>query len=261
MNDPLKKYIDYHRDEFDHLTPPVDLFAKIERELKIQPVEKKATLRLFVSSKWMAAASMIIVLSIGWMLFRKDFKPGIQNGQQTATQKNKVEDPVANLTAKEGEAIPSTQNIAFNPTKRTNKKTQTQINQTNLSNIYADLADSTSSNTRLSAILEIQKSKIISYDMVDRLTNILNKDSNNNVRLAALGVLSQYASDLYVAKNLIQAFDVQTDPVLQIGLMGLLKNIDNPTLDGRLYALANDPNTASAVKDQAYYILMNQNKL
>lgn len=256
MNDPLKKYIDHHRDEFDHLNPSADLFSKINLGLQSKPVVKP-TFSLTTPTKWMAAASIVIVLTATLLLVKNNSKPHLAGGQTAKNQQKAVQKPIDLSTDVKNPVV----NVAVHPTKQTTRKHKTQINQTNLSNFYADLADSTSSNTRLSAILEIQRSKVISYDVVDRLTKILNRDSNSNVRLAALNVLSQYANDQYVANNLIHALSGQTDPLVQIGLMDLLKNIDNPTLDGRLYALANDPNTLSAVKDQAYFILMNQNKL
>lgn len=258
MNDPLKKYIDHHRDDFDHLTPSADIFSKIKQELNHPPVKKTNTLRLIVSRKWLAAASILIVLSVSLLLFSKSIT------KDNAKLPSKGEQ--AKILQDIDPAMPTQTQKVFTTSAPTTKKrkalTHKSIpNQTNMSSLYADLADSSSSNTRLSAILKIQKSKAISYDAVDRLAATLSHDSNSNVRLAALNVLSQYAKDAYVSNSLLQSFSHQNDPLVQIGMMDLLREIDNPTLDGRLYALANDPNTLGAVKEQAYYILLNQNKL
>lgn len=255
MNDPLKKYIDENRDEFDHLIPSDHIFSKIKQDLNHKPVQKKTNIRLLFNQKWMAAAAIVVIVSTGILIFNHE-KTKIQDTPPPKQAKN-IAQPLV-LPEKSENPI----QFAANTSKiNAKKKATTQINQTNPSDIYAGLADSTSSNTRLSAILNLQKSNVISYDAIDRLTATLNHDSNSNVRLAALNLLSRYATDSHVANNLLQSFGNQTDPVVQMGMMELLRGIDNPILDQRLYALANDPNTLAAVKDQAYFILLNQNKL
>lgn len=255
MNDPLKKYIEQHRDEFDHLEPSDEVFTKIKFELKSELPTSKSTVRL-LPIKWLAVASVAIVLAATLLFLNK--KNAEKEIELASSPVKGILEPKAKLS---GSGKPQRIDIASVSQKPIHQKRKPHRNQASVGNLYADLADSTSSNKRLSAILKIQKSKVISYDVIDRLTTMLEHDANSNVRLAALNVLSKYADDLHVASNLVKSLSYQTDPLIQIGLMDLLKNTDSPALDGRLYALANDPSTYSAVKDQAYFILMNQNKL
>jgi hypothetical protein len=73
--------------------------------------------------------------------------------------------------------------------------------------------------------------------------------------------MSQYSGDKHVSSLLVSSFTTQKDPLVQLGLIGLLGKIDNDKVEDRLFALADDPNTFEAVKDEAYLALLNQNKL
>lgn len=252
MNDPLKKYIQDNRDDFDNLEPSADILFKLKRELKAAPKEKKGVLTLMINHKWLVAASVLITLSVTYLLLNNNATDQRGNTQQI------VKNASPNLS---NPPIKDVIEIAKTTPKVTKKELKKREQQFNMLAAYRDLSDSTSASNRLAAILSIQKSTIISYDMIDKLAKTLNHDSNSNVRLAALNLMSKYAQDSYVNNTFMLSLSNQNDPLLQLGLMELLSQTDNPKLDDKLYALANDPTTLSEVKDQAYFILLNQNKL
>ncbi len=258
MNDPLKKYIQDNRDDFDNLEPSRDILFKIKGELKNTPREKKGVLSLINSYKWMAAASVIMIISLTYILITDTAKTPEQNLAKNGVSKN-PEQQVLSQTRKDIE-VKEPSNL-FNAKVKTRYKRAKKQSQINLLAAYHDLTDSTSASTRLAAILDIQKSKMISYDIIDKLSRTLNHDSNSNVRLAALNLMSKYAQDSYVNNVFMLSLSNQKDPLLQLGLMELLQQTNNPKFDDKLYALANDPMTLAEVKAQAYLILINQNKL
>ncbi|SUX44996.1 hypothetical protein [Chryseobacterium indoltheticum] len=64
MKDSLKKYIEDHREEFDTLKVPEDTFDKIMSKLN-EPAISEKTIPLFTWKKWIAAASIVIIFSVG----------------------------------------------------------------------------------------------------------------------------------------------------------------------------------------------------
>ena len=261
MNDPLKRFIDHHRDEMDDLEPSPDLFLKIKADLKNdQPKEAKVA-KLAFNKRWLLAAAVIIMLFAGYLLFYESKnKTMIKEDQTAMDKKNKPNMQKSDETIPPGtnEGLGRKMTAKNDVVKVANRPVKQGID---LNIIYKDLQDSTSSSTRLAAILKIGKSGIINYDIADRLAKTLAADNSNNVRLAVLNLLGQYSEDRYVNSIFVKALDTQKDPIVQLSLIELLKRTDSPQLDNRLYALANDPNTFAAVKDQAYLVLLNQNKL
>ena len=251
MNDPLKKYIQDNRDDFDTLEPSADIFSKLKKELTDTPKEKPGVMRLILNQKWLVAASVLIMLSITYLFVTKDKTQLVDAPQVVKNQNHKRTESIINDAL---ENVKATSTVAARKRKKPSKSEDILA-------IYRDLKDSTSASTRLAAILKIQKSNAISYDVIDKMAATLNHDSNSNVRLAALNLMSKYAEDSYVNNAFMLALSNQKDPALQLGLMELLSQTDNPKLDDKLYALASDPTTLSEVKDQAYFILLNQNKL
>jgi hypothetical protein len=263
MNDQLKKFVEDNRDDFDHLEPSAAIFQKIKGELKNKPqtIEKKSNQRFVINYTWLVAASLLIVTCITYLtLSTNKYKT---DNQLVKTNKTSTQPEIADITSNELK-VPTKQFAANTPTsskKSTKSNALKDLNFIDMPAVYKDLKDSTSSTTRLAAILKIQNSGIINYDIIDNLSKTLNADGNSNVRLAALNLMSKYAEDSYVANAFLQSLVNQKDPLVQLGLIELLKHTNSPKLDDRLYALANDPTTFEAVKDEAYLVLLNQNKL
>ncbi|SFG79519.1 hypothetical protein [Pedobacter insulae] len=257
MNDPLKKYIQENREDFDHLEPSVDILFKIKAQLKSSPKERKGVTRLIVQHKWLVAAAILLLVSATYLLVSNHKVRNEQLVKKEVTKDN------SRLLAKNKKdiGVKIVQKVS-KPTINYLKKKRKKLFQHNpLLAAYRNLTDSSSASTRLAAILEIQESTMMSYDIIDKLTQTLNHDSNSNVRLAALNLMSKYAQDNYVNNAFMTSLSNQSDPLLQLNLIQLLSQTDNPKLDDKLYALANDPTTFAQVKDQAYLVLLNQNKL
>jgi hypothetical protein len=72
--DKLKKYITEHRSAFDSSKPSDELWLKIEKDIKVVPFTPK---RAF---NWRAAASIIVLLSIGYMV-GKYWQPITENNE------------------------------------------------------------------------------------------------------------------------------------------------------------------------------------
>lgn len=260
MNDQLKKYIEDNRDDFDHLEPSAAVFLNIKNQIKQQPEQKKGLINLIVNHKWLAAACILIVFSISYLLLNNNEKT---NKPELAKNKTTEEKPISKPQNKVEEKQLDQINKIEVKTAKTNLKRPARAHKKSIdmSSIYIELADSSSASTRLAAVLKIQKSEVMSYDIIDNLAKTLNNDANSNVRLAAFNLMSHYRQDNYVANLFLQSLEKQKDPLLQFGLIDMLRQFNSPKLDERLYALANDPYTLSEVKDQAYLVLLNQNKL
>lgn len=260
MNDQLKKFVEDNREDFDHLEPSDHIFLKIKGELKKETLPaQKAAIKLMPNYKWLVAASVLIVMFVGYLVLNNNKQIIDPKNNQIALKKTK---PVLKLNPIEDKNIDlATHHKTVVSNNKFRKNVLKDSKQVNMSAIYNNLVDSTSSSTRLAAILKIQNSGMINNDIIDRLAKTINDDANSNVRLAALNVMGQYVQDSYVSNTFIKSLNTQKDPLVQLGLIELLSQTNNSKLDDKLYALANDPTTFAAVKDQAYLILLNQNKL
>lgn len=255
MNDQLKKYIDDNRDEFDHLEASPTIFTQIMGELKSKPKAKTTFLSLLNNHKWMAAAAILLTISITYMVFNKaTTRQPIHQQQAPSTHQQQLANTKPANAFKE--------KVAQHQNKSSIRaKVSKTYQPIDMPSVYRKLTDSSSASTRLSAILQIQKSGVMDNDIIDRLAKTLSNDPNSNVRLAALDLLANYASYGYVTNVFIQSLSAQKDPLVQLDLINLLAKTNNTKLDEKLYALANDPSTYAEIKDQAYLILLNQNKL
>jgi HEAT repeat protein len=97
--------------------------------------------------------------------------------------------------------------------------------------------------------------------VIDMLALTLNHDGNTNVRLAALSLMQKYSEDEYVSSLLVSSLYEQGDPIVQLGLVTMLGKTKNTEINAKLESLVNSPETFAAVRDEAYRILLNQNKL
>ena len=262
MNDPIKEFVEQNREAFDDLEAPVFNLEGLKARLNPEPVKKNKTLFLFSNSKWLVAASLFLVTGISFLLLNREQKES--SSGKLARQKTEV---IPQGTEEQNQVIDKNKNhqkIAFASTSNKLVKVkpkQKLIISTATADLYARLSDSTSSSKRLSAILDLDRTGMINNNTIDKLAKTLNSDGNSNVRLAALSVLEKYSYDDYVSSKLISSLNAQSDPMVQLGLVTLLVKMKNININDRLYALANDPNTFDAVKDEAYSALLKEDKL
>lgn len=272
MIDPIKKYVEENRADFDHLEAPVNVLQKIQERLKNEAlekdivVEKKKTVPLFNKTAWLVAASVLLAITTTLILNRqgdKEKSPAALVHQ--SRPKAVIEGPVYNkIDQQKQQDKPARLAKAAQPHRNDSLlKLREEPIPADLpaKDLYARLRDSSSASMRLSAVLEIEKTGKINNNVLDSLAKTLNNDSNSNVRLAALNVMGQYADDQHASSLLVRSFSTQADPLVQLGLVALLGKVENVKVEDRLFALAEDPNTFAAVKNEAYAALLNQNKL
>jgi len=260
MNDPLKEFVEQNRAAFDELEAPAFKLERFKAQLN-PPQEQK--IKLWPGAKWLVAASVLIVCGTAFLMFSNNNAPSPM-AEMVQNKKVKTEKAIvkSNFEAKKmfsaGKEKHLASTVAPKKLKRVLKQLPAQIE---VDSLYKNLSDSSSSSTRLAAILEIEKSKLMSNDLLDKLAKTLNHDENSNVRLAALSVLEKYSYDAHVSTLLVHSLNTQSDPMVQLGLVNILGKMKNLNINDKLYALANDPNTFDAVKDEAYNILLKEDKL
>jgi hypothetical protein len=261
MNDPIKDFIEQNRAEFDHLEAPAFDMSKFKAKAPIAALRKSRVLTLPTAAKWLAAASLFIAVATFFFFNQEQEQKAIRDLDPQNAKISTVDLPAAEQVKKNANAFVHTKrpHILSSAKRRSNRPAPAVI--THSESLFEKLADSSSASRRLAAILEIKKQGKLSNYVIDRLAASLNKDNNSNVRLAALDLLKGYSSDKYVSSVLVTSLATQTDPMVQLELVTLLGNMEHLKIEEKLYALAADPNTFGAVKDEAYSILLNQNRL
>jgi hypothetical protein len=258
MNDPIKDFIEKNRAEFDHLEAPTFDINKFKARAPQIKVEETPIVKLNQRSKWLAAASVTIAIAAFLFYNTKPEKAALASSNKQEVKANEQSNAAQIGEKAENSVLPATAlQIAKQHTRRVGK---VEVN-TPIKPIYDQLTDSSSASNRLAAILEIKKKGTLSNYEIDKLAKSLNNDNNSNVRLAALDILKSYNKDRYVSSVLVSSLSTQTDPMVQLELVTLLGNMEHVKIEEKLYALASDPNTFGAVKDEAFSILLNQNKL
>ncbi|KQR69633.1 HEAT repeat domain-containing protein [Pedobacter sp. Leaf176] len=261
MNDPLKEFVEQNRAAFDELEAPAFNLERFKAQLN--PPQEQKIKKLWPGSKWLIAASVLIAFSTAFLLTRENnmLSP---TADMALNKTSKPEKKIlkSNTEAEKVISVPKENRFAAKVAPKKLMPVFRQLpGKVDADGLYKNLSDSSSSSTRLAAILEIEKSKQMSNDILDRLAKTLNHDENSNVRLAALSVLEKYSYDAHVSTMLIHSLNTQSDPMVQLGLVNILGKMKNLNINDKLYALANDPNTFDAVKDEAYSILLKEDKL
>ncbi|WP_316825598.1 HEAT repeat domain-containing protein [Pedobacter miscanthi] len=262
MNDQIKDFVDQHREEFDHLDAPAFDMARFKQTQGQSEQPNVKTIKFFNRAKWLVAASIVLIAGIVLTFFYPHTERDVLliPNESTATLQRKP-------SGKENKVIPKDilppQATEVNKTAKNQLETvKKQIQPiSHKDEEYVDLKDSSSASIRLLAILKIEKTNQINNKTLDMLSKTLNHDGNTNVRLAALNVLQKYSADKYASALLISSLNKQDDPMVQLGLVSFLGKMKNAAIGEKLYALANNPETFAAVRDEAYSALLNQDKL
>ncbi|WP_231491650.1 HEAT repeat domain-containing protein [Pedobacter sp. Leaf170] len=259
MSDEIRDFVDRNREEFDHLEAPAFDLARFKNTLPKKEVLIKK-LPFYKSPKWLAAACVLIVVATSWLVYQqKTAVETVYTKTKTVKKEAIINAPVAVVKDAQPKANAKENQVSFVSlnSEPKQKKTKPNVNVDE----YKGLRDSSSASMRLLAIMEIEKSDNINNKTIDMLSKTLNHDGNTNVRLAALSVLQKYSFDSHVASLLVKSLDKQNDPIVQLGLLGSVGKMKNVNIDEKLYALANNPETFVAVRDEANKILLNQDKL
>ena len=264
MNDPIKDFVEQHREDFDDLEAPKFDLAGFKAKMAQMPVSEKPAVLMMNPARWMAAAVALLVCAAGFWVFNSTEQAKSPEQQLVVQKRNKVQQIVEKPLVKAvmGNTAASRQVKQQKAPVINKQESKKSVTPAPLIDPILDeqLNDSTSSSTRLAAVLAIKRNDLISYELLDRLAITLQQDGNSNVRMAALSILEKYQQDAHVSNLLVKALHQQNDPMVQLSLVNLLGKMDNVKIDERLYALVNDPSTIDAVKDEAYHILLKENK-
>lgn len=278
MKDSLKKYIQDHRDEFDTLEAPEEIFDKIMSRLNETAVSEEKTVPLFSWKKWSVAASVAVVFSVGLYAFwnhREGEKTMIavheklkENGSavDVLNQKNdlktvKIETVIQQNTGKAFTKNNSDYSRKIVETKSLAQNDNLQ-NESNFDELKAlELINNQhSASSRLRGIDLLKSFSASDEKIINILSEKALSDENTNVRLAAVEALSVHIENTEVSQNIRQIFLNQDDPIVQKELIAILSEKNpsklNSEVSAKLKELTLDPTTAVFVKDEAYAVLM-----
>lgn len=276
MNDPIKDFVDRHRGEFDHLEAPVFQVDQLKKRIQNVPGVRKSSFSMLSGSRWLVAASILMILTCAGVFFYSNDKkdPVVQLARHKTTTapeadrnsggKSPAGDSEADHSVFIGKPAAkrgSVANVNSPAAKMRKVRKEAEPLEVSLQDRYARLKDSTSASSRLLAILEIGKEDKIDEELLQLLALTLNHDKNTNVRLAALSLMEKINHDGQVSSLLVSSLDKQDDPIVQLGLVSILGKTKNIDIDDKLESLASSPDTFAAVRDEAYSILLKQNKL
>ncbi|MFL9835285.1 hypothetical protein [Chryseobacterium terrae] len=279
MKDTLKEYIKNHRDEFDTLEAPDEAFDKIMFRLNEQMISDEKTVPLFAWKKWVAAASVAIIFSIGFYTFwnQKESEKAIAKTQEKITTEDGDLVDILNQTNISETAKIETdkqedrsESFAINNSVSSKKFTETKVlvqnNDTEKENGFdrtkaLELLDNQySASSRLQGIALLKNFSASDKQLIKVLSEKALSDESTNVRLAAVGILSAHIQNPEVSKNIRQIFLQQDDAIVQKELITILANQNsselNTEVNAKLKELTSNPTTAKFVKDEAYAVLM-----
>ena len=278
MKDPLKKYIQDHREEFDTLEVPEDAFDKIMLRLNETAVSEEKIVPLFSWKKWTAAASVAIIFSVGLYAFwnqkegertriavHKKLKED-ESKVDVLNQKNDLETVKIETVIQQNTGKAFTKNNGNHSQKIVETKSLAQNDDIESESNFDELKalelinDQHSASSRLRGIDLLKSFSASDEKIINILSEKALSDENTNVRLAAVEALSVHIENTEVSKNIRQIFLNQDDPIVQKELIAILteKNPSqlNREVNAKLKELTLDPTTAVFVKDEAYAVLM-----
>jgi len=249
--DFLKRYVDEHKDAFESEALPPNMLGNIlgnlEERKKIQAQKKHK-----LTYTWLAIACSIFIVA-GAYLFINQETNTITNpdAQMVSNTTESVEQPIVK------EAI--VPQIEKNVPSLQKRFVARQQKAESHHDIYSGLADSSSVANRLNAVIKASTLASLNDKMKNELCRTFSEDENDNVRLAALEVLSKFSTDKYIQEHLVASLNKQKDPMVQLELVKIVGNNGNPETTEKLIAMANNPFTVDAVKEQVHYALLTNN--
>lgn len=259
MSDPIKKFVKDNRQEFDHLEPSDAVLQRVIAMQRNNAPKERTARKLYDHRKWWVAASIIVIsfsaLYIGTLNDGQtdSAEPTVVIQQPPAPIKPAPIDLV-NKDPEENAAEKTPPSIAHKEQK-SNPSLQASRSG-NRERILAGLKNMHSTSERLHATIEARKFSQEDELVMDALELTLNNDPSSNVRLAALETMSKFYQNDDIPTKLRSALMSQDDPLVQAELINLLSSVEGLGIQDELVALANNPNTVSIVKDEAYTALI-----
>lgn len=279
MNDPLKQYIQDRREEFDTLEIPEETFDKIMSRLN-EPVPSAGKNHpLFSLKTWTIAASVTVIFSIGGFLFLKEKEiknPIIVTKKKAKTvEENRVVIQIPENREETYGTITTEQNNTdgkLDGTGSVGSGKIVEISNPEQQNYVGNKLDAEramvielmnnqeSASSRLQGIALAKNISAFDERLIHLLYEKAVSDENTNVRLAAVETLAEQNENPAIAEKIQQVFIQQDDPMVQKELIMMFASQKITELSSevneKLRVLAQDPETAAYVKDEAYAVLM-----
>lgn len=279
MKDSLKKYINDHRDEFDTLEVPDEMFDKIMSKLDNTTPSVGKTRSIFPMKTWAIAASVAVIVSLGifnlWQekeidktVFATKQTPNKEdkNLVETSISKKELETSIIDTKTQKNTAKILANNSSDSPKQSIdnqnsipNYNTEDE-NHSDKANAIELMNNQFSASSRLQGIALVKSFSAYDSKIIDLLSEKAISDENTNVRLAAVSALEMQRQNPVVTNRIQQIFVQQNDAMVQKELISFLAEKQSselsPEVNTKLLALAKDPTTVDFVKDEAYAVLM-----
>ncbi|MFC4163217.1 HEAT repeat domain-containing protein [Epilithonimonas zeae] len=277
MKDSLKKYINEHRDEFDNLEVPDEMFDKIMSKLDTSAPSVGKTRSIFPLKNWAIASSIVVILSLGifnlWqekeidktvIATKQTPKKEDENIVDTNSKKEletsiieKIQKNTAKVLANHSSDSPKQSIDSQNSIPNYNIEGENHSDQANAIEL---MNNEFSASSRLQGIAFVKNFSDYDSKIIDLLSEKAISDENTNVRLSAVSALEMQRQNSVVTDRIQQIFVQQNDPMVQKELISFLAEKPSsdlsPEVNIKLLALAKDPTTVDFVKDEAYAVLM-----
>ncbi|MCL7988207.1 hypothetical protein M8998_09685 [Sphingobacterium sp. lm-10] len=278
MEDKLKKFVSENRGAFDNKQPSPLVWDRIKQELpKTEPIVAVKQMR----SKriwYAAAASIVAFLTVGGLVWRQlniddplD-KEAVRVAQVTEPAA-KVSEPVKvdrprmilhhdlSVNAGTGEGNKKTASLVADKGNKENDFNRKDAETMDpFEKSLALLDDESSAMNRMDGVLQLASLDQIPDAAMVKIQHLMNNDSNENIRLAAYDLFTEYASLDQKEQEIQDIFLQQNDPAMQMELMQAMVKTDSLQLNDettrRLETIAQDPLAIDLVKEQAYAVLM-----
>ena len=249
MSNELENYLRHNLDKLDRKKPNAAILGRILEEMGAKKSDApKGIVISFRMLKWAAACLLVTTCGLGVWYFKKQPVAG------EVVQREKPVKPYLPQTPAEPviEPVAPAAIAAVDVEIAMRKKALVNKARTKQTILLAGLNNTQSAASRINAIMSTLQLKKQNNTIIDALVQILDKDPNANVRLAALDGLTRFYREDYVRKKLVASLKMQTDPLLQINLINLLTRMRESAIMDQLEEIVNDDNTNKAVKDVAY---------
>lgn len=279
MKDSLKKYINDHRDEFDNLEVPDEMFDKIMSKMDSSTPSVGKTRSIFLLKTWAIASSIVVILSLGifnlwqekeidktFIATKQTPKKEDENLVETSTPKNGLETSILENKIQKNTAKVLANNDSDSPKQSIDNQNFVanynieDENHSDKANAIALMNNEFSASSRLQGIALVKNFSDYDSKIIDLLSEKAISDENTNVRLSAVSALEIQRQNPAVTDRIQQIFIQQNDPMVQKELISFLAEKPtselSPEVNTKLLALAKDPITVDFVKDEAYAVLM-----
>ncbi|MFT3934140.1 MAG: HEAT repeat domain-containing protein [Chitinophagaceae bacterium] len=274
MKEELEEYIQNNLDQLDRSKPAPAVLNRVLEQLQPKEIAKPGGILIsFRAIKW--AAACVLVIAGGLIIWQsqkqtslpQDIVKKTKEKESTKEEKPIVKnDPVQQANTEELTADTTAAKNTHPGIDAADRDLETRksVLATTVRNkrmfTYAGFGNITSAAERINTVAAAAALQNSQNEVVNGLVDVLNKDPNTNVRLAALDALARFYRDDYTRKKLVGSLKKQKDPVVQIALIGLLTRMRESGIVTELEKMVTDENTEKTVKDCAYSSMLQLNQ-